>query len=540
MKIAAVLLLCLASLVVADDFTGKMFGVVGDSYLTVGDETVDTPANLKGPVTVTIQTDLDYEVQVCFSTEGPVAGESLEYACDPNLFASFTNSSGVDSYEAKFTRKSFSAFSNTKRMSKRFAEAVSADDDGSTFNLNFAPSTSYYVTFYSPEAPELQQISVSWTGAQCDEVDQVGPDCVPEPEDPFADGDSVEVSVEANSYLWVKPTIGANWGDVSWSMFQVDDSDGTQMEIYAGANFLPTADVNSPAYTSDDDDVTTLTILNPAGPVWYVALYNPDDAPHHVNVTQSFHNCESPMFGFNCSQNVNDITKLSMTNTTGVFEFDAPEDDEEDGGMDLFQIYNTHVLDNENFTVTHFRVSVAPQGNGDGLSLYARAGAVPTTSFYDFKASGDYVNQLILPILPKPDEDAASDFQSYEWIVGVQGDLDYAIWVGGNCANNCGVTDDADSDADGYCVCTGTDCSSGNLFKFPANGNDSFGRCTCTTSKYQNYDCTDSWNADSDSGFKAIYVILLSVGAAIILAVAIGVPVYCYLQNRKRNNYERV
>jgi hypothetical protein len=115
----------------------------------------------------------------------------------------------------------------------------------------------------------------------------------------------------------------------------------------------------------------------------------------------------------------------------------------------------------------------------------------------------------------------------------VSGDEDYVFWAGGNCAGNCS------NEAHGTCTCDGIECDSLSLYRLPTNSTDSFGRCNCDSSSYSNYDCTNS-NGSSDTPFKTIYIILIAVGGAIVLAVAIGVPVYCYLQNRKRNNYERV
>ena len=72
------------------------------------------------------------------------------------------------------------------------------------------------------------------------------------------------------------------------------------------------------------------------------------------------------------------------------------------------------------------------------------------------------------------------------------------------------------------------------MYEFPETTDDSFGFCESCSSSNAYFNC------DKSPGFETIYIVLAAVGGAIILAVAIGVPVYCYLQNRKRARYERV
>lgn len=69
------------------------------------------------------------------------------------------------------------------------------------------------------------------------------------------------------------------------------------------------------------------------------------------------------------------------------------------------------------------------------------------------------------------------------------------------------------------------------------------GKGTCS-SQYK-CECNDDYSGDycedhSSGGLSTLYIILIIIGGAIVLAVLIGVPVALYLNNRKRARYERV
>jgi len=94
-----------------------------------------------------------------------------------------------------------------------------------------------------------------------------------------------------------------------------------------------------------------------------------------------------------------------------------------------------------------------------------------------------------------------------DWYVAVNSTNPFVLWsaVNGTCANNCsnhGICDDTS----GWCNC-----------------NDG----------YEKYDC-------SEKVFPLVWIILIAIGGAILLAIAIGVPVSCYLKNKKKSGYERV
>jgi len=106
---------------------------------------------------------------------------------------------------------------------------------------------------------------------------------------------------------------------------------------------------------------------------------------------------------------------------------------------------------------------------------------------------------------------------SSNWFIAVQAPANttFYLWIGMVCPNNCEGND------------------------FASSGNNTHGTCnlssgTCTCEKhYKNLSCTPS-------GLAVVWIVLIVIACAIILAIAVGVPVACYLRNRRRARYERV
>lgn len=106
------------------------------------------------------------------------------------------------------------------------------------------------------------------------------------------------------------------------------------------------------------------------------------------------------------------------------------------------------------------------------------------------------------------------------YYIAVYATDNYWIWYGRPCAGNCTSLTTGLDDA----VCL--ECSGHGTCQ-----NDQ-GVCTCNKG-YKNFAC-------STRGLAIIWIILISIGGAIVLALAIGIPVGCYIKNRKRARYERV
>lgn len=94
---------------------------------------------------------------------------------------------------------------------------------------------------------------------------------------------------------------------------------------------------------------------------------------------------------------------------------------------------------------------------------------------------------------------------------------DYVVWANIACPNLC--------QGDDYPSANATEDTKGQC-------DEQSGVCTCDDG-YDELTCTKS-------GLAVVWIVLIVIAALIILAVAIGVPVGCYLRSRRKARYERV
>lgn len=101
------------------------------------------------------------------------------------------------------------------------------------------------------------------------------------------------------------------------------------------------------------------------------------------------------------------------------------------------------------------------------------------------------------------------------WYVAISAPsgFSYYLWSGTSCANNCQIPGQSGNSTHGAC-------------------DETSGYCQCNK-HYGNLWCTRT-------GLATVWIVLIVIACAIVLAVAIGVPVACYLKNRRRARYERV
>jgi hypothetical protein len=198
----------------------------------------------------------------------------------------------------------------------------------------------------------------------------------------------------------------------------------------------------------------------------------------------------------------------------------------------------TDVSDNGNQTSTSF------PANGTAFTYQPNATASATVTYFtwttqtltigvgnvDTSDNAPYLYASFVGV-PSPEsaiassaEDTLVNFINAEtdnaqnWVIAVQYSTpssdSFLIWatVPGNqafpCANNCSAHGAED-------ICNPTTAV-----------------CVCA-SGYKGFDC-------SGQSLKVVYIVLIAIGGAIVLAIAIGVPIGCYIKNRKRARYERV
>jgi len=171
------------------------------------------------------------------------------------------------------------------------------------------------------------------------------------------------------------------------------------------------------------------------------------------------------------------------------------------------------------FNLDELKLGIAPQDDSDGApDVFADINFIPSPdSNIIANTDSDEEAHLISATATakskgffwytfKADSTGAKPAAT-QWVVAVNSTNAFVLWDAsvGACANNCterGVCDETT----GLCICD---------------------------DGYERYDC-------SDKVFPLVWIILIAIGGAILLAIAIGVPVSCYVKNKKKSGYERV
>lgn len=97
-----------------------------------------------------------------------------------------------------------------------------------------------------------------------------------------------------------------------------------------------------------------------------------------------------------------------------------------------------------------------------------------------------------------------------------------------NCYNNC-------SEA-GQCNCDGITCTNQSIYTFPTTSNDSYGICECNSNKSNLlYDCTEI-----PTDYFWVYVGIGIAFFMLMLVIAIAVPIICFIQRKRKSDYEKI
>jgi hypothetical protein len=156
------------------------------------------------------------------------------------------------------------------------------------------------------------------------------------------------------------------------------------------------------------------------------------------------------------------------------------------------------------WNTSHLLVGVvnSDHSDSDAPKLYASTVGIPSANGSEFSAVSTTSQVNFLNVA------AADGTTISNWIISVEASQDFEIWAGAGCANQCSGKGQCPED-------TGSN-----------------GLCSCED-HYKDFEC-------GTKTLKTIYIVLIAIGGAIVLAIAIGVPVGCYIKNRKRARYERV
>jgi len=266
------------------------------------------------------------------------------------------------------------------------------------------------------------------------------------------------------------------------------------LKLYLRRGSAPSTEIYD-AVSTTSGNVASVSYGQPLLGSWFLLIDSNSVLTFQLDSAQT--ECPKNMYGSNCSISLSNITDLTdnynVTTMTG------------SGDYQYFKIRSATLI----FGAATEKLEVV------GPSITASYLNLPTNDSYIVASSGKEVNFIWSEAEHIPRELTGN----LTWFVSVwfEDGEDYVVWSNINCANQCEGDDfetpNATATANGRC-----DTQSGVCYC-----DDDYDELTCTK-----------------KGLAVVWIVLIVIAAVIVLAIAIGVPVACYLRNKRRARYERV
>jgi len=516
-------------------------GAVGNGTIYYQTEDYFEFGNIVNPITVEISysSGWNFVAGVCLNSYAqrlPIPGTNLQSNCPAGAYAEVSNNT----------------MTNGSEFPDSDDEPDDTTDDTTSAQIFIRPGTDAGFVVVLPDAEDAQNFTVKFTAQQCEDSNTfpVGSQnqCLEIEE--FGLDDTKIIQVGAGFWQYYKISVDEYYpSSNNITIFHNGTTDSIKLFVQQG--YIPTQEWAMNTDNTVDGDLTGATLATPGNynskETFYFGIYNGNDATKNVFVNVTTGACNSTeTFGYACLHKMSNTTAAGgirtipatitsgnnslTTNNGSSIAFDYSDEDLFSHDYAYFQL-----TDYPPYSFPYsVRVSVANNDVSDlsgAPAVFAKLGSYPSAQSNDYNISsyGDVTHQLNLPITS---EIYGNNDVSSRWFVAVQLPSDFSIWVGTNCANNC-------SDGEhGDCFCSNGDyCANvisvngsyAGFYELPQTLQDSAGACSCTKDKYSfSFDCTQKNNGNS-----AIYILLIAIGGLIVLGVAIGVPIYCYVANKK-------
>lgn len=506
-------------------------GTVGGQLVSYSDA-FTIPQGIINPVMMYIEFDDNSSqdnINICLNSfqysSAATSGANLQSTCPQGGFTTVTSNvtTAPQSSKLKFARKS-NSFGNT--LMKMVEDTT--NPAGAAFAI---PSTAAGIIVTAPSLTTELGYTITFGAYACDANQYYYNDaCAAVGTLKLNEGATFQV--EASSWYYYQFNTGAFDSTVNNQINIV--TNGT---FYLQEDYLPTESWNmgSPLVLN-----TPATMAN--GQLYFIGFFNSGTtaATYSINVTTA--GCANTnTFGPGCY-----VTANSTASETGITPLNATLGPNNNGAAQEFSLSDSEneyiyfsLTDLPDYDTPYYvRVSVGNNQIDDNdvyaPNIYAKNGGYPSSESSDAAVTSNGVaNQLVLTI---------NDITTDEWYIAVQLPADFSIWVGTNCAGNCSNNDH------GSCMCssgnTTVDCSTlatnattyrDVFYSLPSATGDSAGVCDCSDDDY-----SDSFDCSQKSSPTVLFIILIVIGGLIILFVAIGVPLYCYISNKRKERYERI
>jgi hypothetical protein len=266
------------------------------------------------------------------------------------------------------------------------------------------------------------------------------------------------------------------------------------LTVYARRDAVPdlTDDLYDASFTLILNGTAVNAVLeSPFVGSWYFTVSNAGPYSFKLTVLMDIQVCANGLVGPSCNETAIDLTNQAINNATYMIG---------NGGLQYFIVNDLDLIVG---TGTEKLVGLAP-------ALFASFSSWPANDSFIVASKGNAVN-LITASIPMETLKYYHLKNVTSWRIAAWTNAGqvYYIWANHACAQNCTYK----NTSEGVC-------------------NIDTGYCACN-SGYSGLWC-------EKSGFAVVWIILIVIAAAIVLAIATGVPIACYLKSKKRKQYERV
>jgi len=483
------------------------------------------PDGIRGNMTLSIKTSLD--VELCLQEWVEVTG-NLSTNCNSggyfNVSANSTSSVAkfvdvLDSLEAESAlgfREDF--YEVTKKLSFDYFGNLASSQNYVTKNYSttLRTSTIYYLTaryitassnttsidvkLYYDNTDLCDYDEVGLTNGKCAAVDSF-PDSGPithtfVPDQPRFFSYEVDSGDDSEKQTFVE-SVTTKFSVSSSSLYSnnaylLGALPNVPISVYVRRDAAPDL-VNNlwDAYQNVSINGTADFVLTtPMDGTWYYQVANTGSYDAEITVQMWAKYCADGYAGPFCNATVIDLTNQPVNNATWV---------NGTGGLQYFIVRHTDLIIG---TGTEKLVGNAP-------AIFASFFNTPSNDSYIVSASGNPVNLITASVPYQTIQNLKMWDITWNIAVWSIAGQQYYIWANHACAQNC----------------TAANVSHGTC-------NQNTGYCTCN-SGYSGLWC-------EKSGLALIWIILIVIACAIVLAIATGVPIACYLKGKKRKQYERV
>jgi len=454
------------------------------------------PTPVSGSVFVTLTTA--YSVEVCLQEYIILQGNLS--SCNPGgYFLFYRNSSAFQTNFFSLDEDSISSMFGGYYESNFVGEDLRTE----TQNTTLRSGSTYFVSMRLvgttlSNATASFDLTVTWNPVPCG-PNQVGlpSGCVDSPPTQVSAPSQVAIKSKATLYFSVDLTpddnrflkTSATINNAAITLAPGADNDTLSLAIRREA--APVGDLADAFSSAEANDTYSLELDSPVpGTTYYIQVINNGNSDLEITLLTVSEGCTSG-FGPNCTSNTTDLTgNPNATLFTGI------------GDYQYFFVRNATLV------------------VGVGTEKLQQTAPALLASIFNYPANGSALiasSSQTVNFISAFNPGAGSfedDDVTSKWFVSVWANdgQEYYLWANTACPNNCAGS------------------SGGNVTHGVCDVNT--GMCDCDKG-YGNLFC-------DKTGLKLVWIIIIVIVCAIILAVAIGVPVACFLRNRRRARYERV